>query len=152
MQSSKNGVLRLLDANMNRALEGIRVLEETSRMLFDDCDLTKRIKYTRHALIQIIKDEKDLDSLMLFARGSEHDVLRNGNTSSAKTRTDTVSIVRANASRSQEAIRVLEEYTVALFGYYANVATDGPPAVHDVLPVPPEKLLCPSALHGCSPY
>ena len=120
MQRSKNGVLRLLDANMNRALEGIRVLEETSRMLFDDCDLTKRIKDTRHALVQIIKDEKDLDSLMLFARGSEHDVLRNGNTSSEKTRTDTVSIIRANASRSQEAIRVLEEYIKILYPHLSE--------------------------------
>ena len=120
MQRSKNGVLRLLDANMNRALEGIRVLEETSRMLFDDCDLTKRIKDTRHALVQIIKHEKDLDSLMLFARGSEHDVLRNGNTSSEKTRTDIVSVVRANASRSQEAIRVLEEYIKILYPHLSE--------------------------------
>ena len=29
-------ILRLLDANLNRAAEGIRVLEETARMLFDD--------------------------------------------------------------------------------------------------------------------
>jgi len=120
MQRSKNGVLRLLDANMNRTLEGIRVLEETSRMLFDDCDLTKRIKDTRHALVQIIKDEKDLDSLMLFARDSEHDVLRNGNTISEKTRTDIVSVVRANASRSQEAIRVLEEYIKILYPHLSE--------------------------------
>ena len=120
MQHSKNGVLRLLDANMNRALEGIRVLEETSRLLFDDCDLTNRIKDTRHALVQIIKDEKDLDSLMLFARDSEHDVLRNGNTISEKTRTDTVSVVRANASRSQEAIRVLEEYIKILYPHLSE--------------------------------
>ena len=120
MQRRKNGVLRLLDANMNRALEGIRVLEETSRMLFDDCDLTKRIKDTRHAIVQIIKDEKDLDSLMLFARDSEHDVLRNGNTISEKTRTDTVSVVRANASRSQEAIRVLEEYIKILYPHLSE--------------------------------
>ncbi len=120
MKRFNNGIFRLLDANMNRALEGIRVLEESSRMLFDDCDLTKRIKDTRHALVQIIKDEKDLDSLMLFARGSEHDVLRNVNTSSEKTRTDTVSIIRANASRSQEAIRVLEEYIKILYPHLSE--------------------------------
>ena len=99
-----------MDANLNRALEGIRILDETSRMLFDDCELTKKIKDIRHSLVQIFKEEKSLDRLMLFARGSEYDILREGETYSEKTRNDIISIVRANASRAQEAVRALEEY------------------------------------------
>jgi len=99
-----------MDANMNRALEGIRILEETSRMLFDDCELTKKIKDIRHSLVKIFQEKKGLDHSMLFARGSEYDVLREGETYSEKTRNDITSIVRANASRAQEAVRALEEY------------------------------------------
>ena len=105
-----NNILRLIDANLNRALEGIRILEETSRMLFNDCELTIKIKDIRHSLAQIFKEEKSLDRLMLFARGSENDILREGETESEKTRNDIISIVRANASRAQEAVRALEEY------------------------------------------
>jgi len=109
-----------MDANMNRSLEGIRVLEESARMLFDDSVLTREIKDIRHTLIHIIKSEKELDCLMLFARGSNHDVLRTGETISEKTRTDMISIVRANASRSQEAVRALEEYVKLLFPHLSE--------------------------------
>ncbi|MFC1539444.1 thiamine phosphate synthase [Candidatus Latescibacterota bacterium] len=100
-----------MDANINRASEGIRVIEETSRMLFDDSELTKRIKNIRHSITEICKTEKGMDTSMLFARSSENDVLREGETESEKSRPDLISIVRANASRAQEAIRALEEYT-----------------------------------------
>lgn len=110
MEQLNSDIYRLLDANMNRALEGIRVIEETARMLFDDFSITKKIKDTRHSLVQIIKEEKNLNTLMLFGRDSEKDVLRNGKTITEKSRSDVISIVRANSSRSQEAVRTLEEY------------------------------------------
>ncbi len=110
MERLNNEIYRLLDANINRAVEGIRVLEETARMLFNDSGLTKQLKEIRHSLVYIISEEKDLSRLMLFARDSENDVLRSGKTASEIARADLVSIVRANSSRSQEAVRVLEEY------------------------------------------
>jgi len=110
---------------MNRALEGIRVLEETARMLFNDCDLTKKIKDIRHSLVQIIKEERDLDRLMLLSRGSEWDILRDSETFSEKTRVDMISIIKANASRAREAARAMEEYVKLSFprlsGKFKNV-------------------------------
>jgi thiamine monophosphate synthase len=100
-----------MDANINRAREGIRVIEETSRMLFNDGELTKRIKNVRHSLVKICKTEKGIEDAMIFARGSENDVLREGETESEKSRPGLNAIVRANASRAQEAFRALEEYT-----------------------------------------
>ena len=44
MKQLNRDIVRLLDANMNRAVEGIRVLEEIARMLFDDSNLTNSIK------------------------------------------------------------------------------------------------------------
>jgi len=108
-------ILRLMDANMNRAVEGIRVLEETSRMILDDRELTTSIKDIRHKLVQIISEKTDLTLGMVEARDSEHDVLRDGETLSEQTRNDLFSIVKANASRSQEAVRAMEEFAKLSF-------------------------------------
>ncbi len=110
MQYIKRDVLRLLDANLNRAVEGVRVLEESARMLFDDSVLTTSLKDIRHELVYIFKQEKKLDRLMIFARDSERDVLRNGETKSEQSRNDVISVVRANAGRAEEAVRSIEEF------------------------------------------
>ena len=102
MKYLERDILRVLDANMNRAVEGIRVLEDTARMLLDHRELTSSLKDIRHSLTQIIKQEKGLDEMMLSARGSDRDVLRSGETKSEQTRDSVISIVRANAARSQE--------------------------------------------------
>jgi thiamine-phosphate pyrophosphorylase len=111
----EENVYRLLDANMNRSLEGIRVMEETARMLFDDSELTSSLKNIRHELIGIIKKEKNLSRKMLSARDSERDVLRNGETESEQSRNGVSSIVSANAHRAQEAVRSMEEYVKLSF-------------------------------------
>ena len=36
----KNGVLKIIDANLNRTLEGIRIIEEITRFIFQDKRLT----------------------------------------------------------------------------------------------------------------
>ena len=100
-----------MDANVNRAREGIRVIEETARMLFDDAVLTARIKHLRHTLIDICSSEQRLQNALVFARGSDRDVLREGETVSEKSRLNPAAVVRANAARAQEAFRSLEEYT-----------------------------------------
>ena len=71
-------ILRILDANINRAQEGVRVLEDTARMLFNDESLTRSIKDIRHQIQEIVNSEKDLVVYLCDARGSEYDVLRNG--------------------------------------------------------------------------
>lgn len=103
-------ILRLLDANMNRAVEGIRVLEETARMLCNDSRLTGELKDLRHSLAHLLGAEGGLDRRMVLARDSENDVLREGETSSEKSRTDLDAVLRANARRAQEAVRSIEEY------------------------------------------
>lgn len=103
-------ILRLLDANLNRAVEGIRVLEEAARMLRNDDGLTRELKDLRHALVGVFRGVDGLDSRMLFARDSEGDVLREGDTPSERTRDGIGGIVRANAGRAEEAVRSLEEY------------------------------------------
>jgi thiamine-phosphate pyrophosphorylase len=110
MNTLNRDTYRLLDANMNRAVEGIRILEETARMFLNDIGITTEIKEIRHSLTSITRRDKSLADRMLLARDSEHDVLRDGVTNSERDRTDVMAIIRANAGRAQEAVRALEEY------------------------------------------
>lgn len=110
MKYLTRGILRILDANMNRAVEGIRVLEETARMLFDDSELTVSLKDIRHDLVNMVTGEKALEHVILSARDSVRDVLRNGEITSEQTRDGVISIVRANAGRAQQAVRSIEEF------------------------------------------
>ncbi|MFC1509793.1 thiamine phosphate synthase, partial [Candidatus Omnitrophota bacterium] len=115
MNISRKSLFRLFDANINRATEGIRVLEDTARMLLDDEELTRTIKDIRHSLIQTVKIEKNLSRSLLHSRGSETDVLRSGETAHERTRNDVLSVVEANAGRAQEALRALEEFGKLLY-------------------------------------
>ncbi|MFC1512273.1 thiamine phosphate synthase [Candidatus Latescibacterota bacterium] len=104
-------ILRLLDANLNRATEGLRVLEESARMLLDNAVLSAKAKNIRHTLAEIIRSEPSLDRALLFARNSETDVLKASIIPSENTRSDVISILHANAKRATESIRSLEEYS-----------------------------------------
>jgi len=113
-QFDKN-ILRLFDANLNRAQEGIRVIEEAARMLLDNDALTRTIKDIRHSLLKIVNSENNFNLSLIRARGSETDVLRDGETHSERTREDVHAVVRANSGRAQEALRALEEYSKLLY-------------------------------------
>lgn len=102
---------RLLDANLNRAVEGLRVLEECARMLLNDAALTTRIKDLRHRTTALIRTDPILDRNVLFARDTASDVLNTGATALELKRDDLASLLRANARRAAEAVRALEEYS-----------------------------------------
>src|SRR5689334_15505742 len=98
-------VLRLLDANLNRAREGLRVVEDTARFVWDDGSTYKRLRKLRHELQALT--QRQYRSLVA-GRNSEQDSgrkLREGSRSSLQ------DVVIANIRRSQEAVRVLEEYS-----------------------------------------
>ncbi len=115
MDNNRLRLLRLIDANLNRAVEGIRVLEDTARMVLDDEELTGTLKDLRHDLVKTVKSVPDIDNELITARDVMSDVLREGETVSETTRLDIRAIVKANSSRAQEAVRVLEEYCKLIF-------------------------------------
>jgi len=106
--NNKN-VYRIIDANLNRAREGIRVVEEVARLYFDDAKLSAILKALRHELTTIAQKSFDQEKLLSF-RDSEKDVGADSMGNLEKKRTDLNSIVQANLRRSQEAARVLEEF------------------------------------------
>lgn len=106
---NRKNIYRILDANLNRAREGIRVTEEVARLYFDDAKLSSKFKSLRHELTRVAKKNFDQEKLLSF-RDSEQDVGAESMGSLEKKRADLNSIVQANLRRSQEATRVLEEF------------------------------------------
>ena len=102
-------IYRIIDANLNRAREGVRVTEEVARLYFDDAKLSAKFKRLRHELTRVAKRNFDQEKLLSF-RDSEKDVGADSMGSLEKRRADLESIIQANLRRSQEATRVLEEF------------------------------------------
>ena len=61
----------MIDANLNRSSEGLRVLEDVARFLLNDAELSQRLRTLRHNLAQ---QSKSLSVGLLSDRDSEHDV------------------------------------------------------------------------------
>ena len=95
--------LRLIDANLNRLAEGIRVVEDIYRYILDDKTTAKRLKALRH------KARIDIYEELINSRDIKNDVLKTS-TSSEQTRSNLQSILIANFKRAQESSRVLEEF------------------------------------------
>jgi thiamine-phosphate pyrophosphorylase len=97
--------LRLLDANLNRSSEGLRVLEDVARFVADDVSLSRDLRLARHSLADM---GKGLDVEMLSARDTVNDVGRESGLRVEGER-DLLSVIRANAKRAEESLRVIEE-------------------------------------------
>jgi len=100
--SAPSDLHRLIDANLNRLREGLRVLEDIQRYLFDDEESARRFKRLRHSL------RAAYDPARLIHRNIQGDVLK-ASTQSEMQRTDIRDLMIANFSRAQESARVLEE-------------------------------------------
>jgi thiamine-phosphate pyrophosphorylase len=95
--------LRLIDANLNRLREGIRVVEDIFRYVYNDKQTAIKLKELRH----LSRLENYIE--LLETRDVKNDVLRSS-IKSELTRTDLYSILIANFKRAQESSRVLEEF------------------------------------------
>ncbi len=95
-------LFRVIDANLNRLKEGIRVVEDILRYKDNNKALASQLKTLRH------KATIDEYEELLEYRDSINDVLKSS-TKSEQTRTDLKAIIAANCKRAQESSRVLEE-------------------------------------------
>ena len=98
---------RVMDANFNRAKEGLRVCEDICRFVLDAKSLTRGYKSVRHQLTEMITSLKILE--VIRSRNIERDVGR-GSTSVECTRKSAMDIFYANSQRVKESMRVLEEF------------------------------------------
>ena len=100
-------MLRLIDANLNRISEGLRLLEDVARFLLNDAILSEQLKSLRHDLAA---DDPWLQRKLLLARDSAADVGAFAEVSDELQRDDIPSLVTANAKRVEESLRVMEEF------------------------------------------
>lgn len=103
-RKSDRSVYRILDANLDRAREGLRVIEEWCRFGLENASLTEECKRSRQELA--IWHTENLRS----ARDTINDPGTGLSHENEETRADIDDVLRANLSRVQEALRVLEEY------------------------------------------
>lgn len=98
-------VWRLLDANANRAREGLRIIEDTARFVLDKPDAAAAMRSLRHGVDELVRKHY---RQLLSARDVEHD---SGRANAAKPYKGGVkALLAANFKRVEEALRVLEEY------------------------------------------
>ncbi len=107
MPTHDPAVLRPFDAALNRAREGLRVVEDYLRFGCDDAHLTRIAKELRHGLAEAVKG---IDPAHLAAcRETQQDVGVTITTSAEGERASLHAVAIANLKRVQEALRSLEE-------------------------------------------
>ncbi|MDD5565968.1 MAG: thiamine-phosphate pyrophosphorylase [Candidatus Omnitrophica bacterium] len=99
-----------MDANINRAKEGLRVCEDVCRFVLDNARLTSEFKQIRHAIEATAKRYTRL-SCLLGERSALKDSGRLIHTHNELTRRDVRDIFFANIQRAKESVRVLEEFS-----------------------------------------
>ncbi len=109
MHDQRHTVFRVIDANLNRLREALRVVEEFARFSVQDPELSVRLKAMRHELQDI--EEAAGRTRLLAGRNTGDDPFASVNRPEECRRDGLTGIVWANLKRAQEAARVLEEYT-----------------------------------------
>ena len=128
MTSEKTTPLRIIDANLNRAREALRVMEEFARLGLDDLLLSKAIKEVRHDLAHIVRSTQAFDNTtepdaaaspqaldpqgdaLIRSREIVGDVGCGVSTESESQRASATDVVLASCKRLSEALRSIEEY------------------------------------------
>lgn len=95
---------RILDANLDRAREGLRIIEEWCRFGLNDSALTEQLKQLRQLLAAWHTPE------IRLARDTPGDAGTHLTHPQEAERTSLTQVLQVNFSRTQEALRVLEEY------------------------------------------
>lgn len=105
---------RLVDANLNRVKEGLRVCEDIVRFIYDDGNLTASFKRLRHDVSKAFLKFPVPYREIVAHRNSRHDVGKAGRIS-LKRKPDWNDLLIGNMKRAEEGLRVLEEAAKLIF-------------------------------------
>lgn len=108
--NNKQGIERILDANINRLKEGLRVCEEIFRFILDDRRLTGELKSARHS-VDLLALRLNRGGSLMRSRFSGGDVGRTLSACGEFSRGSCRDIFCANIQRVKESLRVLEEFS-----------------------------------------
>jgi thiamine-phosphate pyrophosphorylase len=110
LRSYFKDINRILDANINRLKEGLRVCEEIARFILNSRSLTSELKSLRHR-VDSLTHRLPRNLKLLKARNSLEDIGRNIHHPNELKRKNYTDIFLANMQRIKESIRVLEEFS-----------------------------------------
>lgn len=100
---------RIIDANLNRSKEGLRVCEEIIRFHFENRPFSAKFNKLRHAITTVMNNSK-IDQKMLFQyRNSADDIGKKF--SYGLKRCSFKNIFMANSQRVKEGLRAIEEFS-----------------------------------------
>lgn len=112
-------VLPLIDANLNRAREGLRVLEDYARFIARDVTASEALKELRHDLVAAELRLRNGGADLQAARDVQQDVGTDITTSAEMKRATFADVCTANARRVQESLRSLEEFGKTICSRFA---------------------------------
>lgn len=101
-----SSLLRMADANANRALEGLRVCEDLLRFYYAQASSVKRLRVLRHAIAAQVRRFPDYPKSLVSARNSKSDL---GRRFRASKPASIEQLLLINFQRAKEALRCLEE-------------------------------------------
>jgi len=102
-------LVQIIDANLNRTREGLRVCEDIARFAIADKNIAKSLKSIRHAATKAFLHSKSLPlKRLLQARDIERDALKFVDFKK-ENQPDISDIFMANIERVKESLRVTEE-------------------------------------------
>lgn len=113
MLPDQTAALRTIDANFNRAVEGLRVVEDHARFVLNDEFLAAACKRLRHDLTTALT-QLDPHGDRLRARDTLADVGTTITTPQESERLSAEQLVAANWQRVSQALRVIEEFAKLL--------------------------------------
>ena len=103
---TRQTLLRLLDANANRALEGVRVCEEIIRFHLQSSREFRQLRSLRHAIAHAVRQLPVNTQDLVLARASRQDIGRHAPSSSVPS---LERLLLINFQRAKESLRTLEE-------------------------------------------
>jgi len=101
-------ILRIIDVNINRAQEGLRVAEDVMRFILNDSSATSQLKKLRHRIQSILELSKIKKRILCQSRNVSKDCGKEF--SFLEKKSNWQSIFFANIQRAKESLRVLEEF------------------------------------------
>jgi len=110
MEAPPGEILRIIDASLNRIGEGLRLLEDSARLMLNDSVLTQQLKNMRH---ELVRSDWSIQQQLLQARDSEGDVGIDIEVHGEEKQREMPVTIVANARRVQESLRVMEEMAKA---------------------------------------
>ncbi len=107
-------LLRMIDANANRAREAVRTIEDIARFALDDANISHAAKTLRHDLIAAVGGLGIDWQELLSARDTVSDIGTQISTPAEHKREALIDIASAAGGRLTESLRVIEEAAKAL--------------------------------------